>query len=431
MNALQLSRLLMRNTGQSATDFAFSQIQAGLARIYCEPWTWNWSRTSFSFSPAVYESGVSWSWSEGDNFIQADAALTTLTPQYTGRRVKIAEHWYRCVDVAFTDNTRIYLDAALEEDGTGEDTDIQLVRDEFCVHTTKIRNVATNRYPKIQRISPDFWPRKFHHFPVEGAFPSYPVFSYMDTQEGIINPPVYEPTVTASGTGTTFEVGKYRYAYSRVDLESGHESALGPITEFDSTTTHFPSVVYGNPAGNHAEAGSSYHLRLYRSDKNPTRDDCPMFLLTSRTPATLSAYTDNRVGKAIRALPRYWSGPQTRVIVIPPPDDTFHRVTVEHIKDYGFPLLDIDDIRMGSKREVEQLLRLYFATSRDEAARESQVSQTNMALFNRHLEYLLTKDREAGDQDAGPESYDPLTPGKMPVAEYDWVDLLPSRSPVG
>lgn len=407
-------------------DSAFSLADDGLRRIFSEPWTWNWITTSYTLPPIENET-LPFVWYAGQDYITGPGPISDWDYTMTGRRLKLNERWYRVIDIGVRQADRVYLDTCLDEDGECETDTLYLVRSDVCVRTTKIDLVRSDVVAKIPRLSPQWWNSDFRCTDLEqiseGAYPFY----YMDQLDSIINPPVFEPLVTAGGAGT-FELGKYRYGYTRVDLESGHESAMGPVVEFDATTTDFPEIVYDNPdLPDQAEPGTSYAMRLYRSDRNPKRDECPMYLIQERSPIGTSPFSDEVVGKAIRSRPRYWNGPQTRLDLVPYPDDTTRRLSVHHVHDFGFPLSDTDDVRLGSRSEVRELLKLYMDIENSRSARDAGTSQAGQALFNRHINFLLTRDRQPGNDDAGPENYQRIVPGYQ--EEDDWTRHLRSRDP--
>lgn len=424
---LKVGHFLKKISGtvqSSQKDIVRDLVEDALDRILCEPWTWNWLERSYSLPATVSEASGTWTYVQGNDYITLSVPLTTLNFLHTGRKFQLGTHWYRAVDIALRNTSRIYVDRPIEDTGTSTAAALILYRDELCVRSSRIRNVGTDSKPKLSRLSPGFFKERLGTAGIESYGPSEPAL-YQEDQPYKIPPPAFALEVTASGTAATFALGSYYYFATRYDTESGLESEPGPVTIYEATSTNWPLVVYDNSGTDQVETGTSYTLRVYRSRVNPNRESCPMYLVIERTPApaSLPKTQDRILDEQARAQVRYWHGPQSLIRLLPVPDNKIRRITVDAINSFGFRLEDEDSIDTGRKGEVNELLELYLFTRLKYTVGEGPAARSSAVAFNSQLKYLLGEDARPGQTDPGHENLNPLVPGEDP--SVNWPDNMP------
>lgn len=405
-----------------ADDLFHLWLEEGLTVIREQPWPWNWKQlAALTLKPEV-QTGATYTWTEGDQYVTSSAAVT-LSWKTTGRRVQLGDEWYRTVDFGNKNANRIYVDRPILGSDAAGTTSLSFVRDDLAIPTSRLRTVEINR-AKIPRYSEQFWKSHFRgtYLQRDIATP----YGYMDEPWWKIDPPAYPPEVTAGPALLTFPAGDYVYFYTRVDGESGLESAPGPATTYAAAAGFSPRVKYNNPAALDRGENTSFGLRLYRSPANPTRDRAPMFLLAERSFAVPAApYDDTNVN--VRGLTPYWDGPWSTLRWLPGPDDTRNSVWVECLQDWGNRSYEEQYVELGTDNQVLELLRLFFMGVTQLTGRNTQEFRNAVAHFRSQMAYLVTTARAPGDSDAGPESHIPISSGS-PDADGSWVDDLPWKT---
>lgn len=406
----RLSALVKKNGGR---DNLIIELESALARIMSAAWSWNWKETNITSTGHLVETGATWTYTAGDNFIVSDIPLAVLDYTHTGRVFFVENRKYKTTDIGILDPNKVYVDKIFTTSGELEDSDLPFIREDFALNTSKIRSVSTDQQRKLVRLSPDYFKRRFNLYNYD--FASSEPIGYYDTIERVVPPPVYAPSVTSGSTAGSFALGEYIYFFTRIDLESGEESDPGPATRFVNTSTNLPEVIYGSPDGDVCVSNFSYALKLYRTRVNPTRSNAPVYCINTRSPELpASTFEDSYLDSDLPKLDRFWYSTKTIIKLYPPPSDQIRHITVNHIGDFGFSLEESDTIDLGPRDQVAELIIFYVDGRLNGSMVEGQIK------FNRQLNYLLSIDKEAGQDDYGPENYDPIESGD----HGDWVDRL-------
>lgn len=394
-------------------DLVYQWLEEGVAAVRERAWPWNWTEGHNLTYAEVTQTGATYTWVEGDNFVTS-SAMVTLPYGITGRMVKLGDEWYRTIDVGILNPNRIYVNRAiLGSQSTGGALTFQ--RADFGVRTSKLRNVDINGL-KLPRVSPAYWSSHFGMLTWAQQGPSRPRL-YTEVDSRRLQAPAYSPVVVDSGNPSTFTLGTYQYFYVRFDAENGLESPPGPPVTFKNTTGNTHDIAYGN-ATDEAES-LSYGLRLYRSAVNPRLERGPMYRVQSRSPALAGApFEDTFV--AVNELPRFWDGPFSMLMFFPFPEARYS-VRVEHVNNWNYRVADDDQIELGNDNQVLELLRLYLTGCVGLGNRQPDEHKKALIAFRSQLNYLLTVSRDAGNDDQGPENYVNDVPGDV---NDDWVDLL-------
>ena len=423
IKVLNLIEQLTASLGNSAAvDLFYYWLEEQYRFVRERPWVWNWTDTSRLTEAGKAETTTpttTFTWTEGDDFILVSPALS-LDYTLTGRKVMLGDEWYRVVDYGLTNSLRIYMDRAIRgSQATG--TALTFYRDDFGVHTCKIRKVDID-LRKAPRASLAFLDRLFSDNRARSAGnPGY----YTDDDSFEIPAPLYAPTL-ANGAVGTLANGRYEYFYTRYDTESRMESAPGPVASLEHTGGLGITAAYGNPAGDKSDY-TTYQLRLWRSMVNPSRERPPMFLNQSRSPVVPGAtYNDVVSDATIRGRERYYDGARTVIRLWPIPDSTRRSVVVKHVRTWGGRPFDDEYLDLGRNNEILELLRIFLKGVVDLKSGDAASHRAASAVFRSQLAYLLTLSREAAEGDEGPETYYPPIAGNNgPSLSGDWVDFLP------
>lgn len=407
-----LVRYATTSIGAAASqDMVYLWLEELVATLLEQPWPWNWKQWKGQVLPSVAEvTTTTFTWVAGNTFVTSNVALSALTYTRTGRKVLISDEWYMAVDVGFTSTTRIYLDRPLVTTVT-TGTALTFYRDEYALPTSRIRDVQTTESLKLIRYSEDWETGQYLGFRTEKLQPSSPPSGYIDRNGLTITPPRYPPKVVV-GVGAGPNIGTYNYFYTRYDAESGLESQPGPVLKWTQASAVPLTVTYDNPTVADRSEDTSYPLRLYRSRINPPRDRVPMFRLAERSPfAQAPAYVDSLVDNnllTVRHLP-YWDGPWAVVQLLPVPD-TRESMWAWHLKNWTGRLDDLEYLPFGQDNMMADQLRLYLGGALMRMASNPKEHRDAIIAFKAQLAYLVTRSRPAGDDDVGPENYNPITP---------------------
>lgn len=407
-----------------ADDLLYMWIEEAVGVVREQPWPWNWSHTAdITFDPV--EPNVLWTWDTGNSYIVAPAPFTSsISHFYTGRRTNLGDEWYTIVDIGLSNPSRIYVDRPIASE---ELTGIKrtFYRRDRAVDSSKILNVSVDN-TKLMRYDPHFFYRRFMKPSPDQVDPSTPAI-YKDHQDKRIAPPAYPPVVSDSAAGTGFVTGRYVYFFTRYDAESKLESPPGPKWEGVISHVTLPRVIYGNPASVNDSENTTYGLRLYRSEVDPTRKRTPMFRLLERSPfaSVAGAYDDDNKSSGLlyNKTPLY-EGQQTVIDLVPPPSDTRLSFVIHHLDNWAFRAHDRDRISMGLDNQVIELLRIFLLGVVKLAAKNPGEYRTGVIQFRQQMTYLSNKARKAADGDASNENYfDDRTSVTNPSGS--WVDKLP------
>ena len=399
-------------------DLFYMWLEEAVSVIRERPWNWNWSTKDLLTLAPVIETGRTFSWAQGDKFIICSAPMVVVTATHTGRKVKLGDEFYRIIDVGLTNTSRIYVDRPIK--GTGANQTLSFVRDEIALPTTSIRTVEIDS-GKIPRFGEEYKTMNFNWRYLFQMDTGTPV-AYMDSDSTKIPEPAFPPKVSGVTANAWETNGKdVYYFFTRMDVESGLESAPGPILKYTSTGFE-PTIIYDNPAGNFSES-TSYQMVLYRSELAPTRKRFPAFSVYTRT-ATAQILTDTKKG-TLYGQPRYYEGQWSVIRLLFPPDSTVRTVHIEHLDNWNYRILERENINVGNDGQVIELTRIYLTGLINLSNRSTPEYHKALMIFRSQMAYLVTKARDSGFDDKGPANHHHDVPG----FEYgDWVDGLGWKS---
>ena len=222
--------------------------------------------------------------------------------------------------------------------------------------------------------------------------------------------------------------GEYTYFFTRVDFESGLESAPGPSTTIDVTFGFAMDVTYGNPITPNDAENSTYFLRLYRSERNSRPGRPPMFLLDTRSPFAIVAGTfrdgNDGIDGLLYGFPQLYEGPQTMVNLIPPPDCDITTFKVTHYENWGYRTHDRLRIKMGEDNQVIELVKFYVLGSVQLAGKSAKDHKDWVFSFRRQLQYLTAESRKPGTADTGDADVY-INYNDADKKSGDWIDKCP------
>ena len=411
---------------QSQLDLLYMWIEEAVSIIREQPWPWNWEDyKGITFAPVVIETGVlTFTHTIGDTYATASGAIPASYMEYTGRTVKLGDEYYKTVDIGHANPLRLYVDRPI----VGAETDgveLTLYRTNIAVNASRVKNVSCGNRAKLLRYDPDYFKRRFLTTRQDQLDPATPI-AYADHQDRRIDAPLYAPICSDNGGGGV-SVGIYHYFYTRVDYESGLESPPGPVLEYNNDHGNDVDVIYGNPSGDYSEGGSSHYLRLYRSEKNPTRNRVPVFRLQTRAPDTPVATFKDAIDGTMRAMTPMYEGVQTVVELLPPPDSDRLAFIITHLDNWGRRAYDEDRIAMGLDNQIIELLRIYLLGLTKLAGKNPAEYRQASAQFRSQMSYLANQARKAASNDLSPENYF-NDAAQFDVASAGWVDQLPWSS---
>jgi len=413
-----------------ADDLLYMWVEEAVGVVREQPWPWNWTETA-DITYAPYTPDYTWTWNIGDTFITANAAFGSgISYEYTGRRVKLGDEWYTIVDIGLTQNDRIYVDRPIVSEALNADPQtVIFYRRDRTVSSSRIINVAVNvdSYPKIMRYDPHYFYRRYSNTSPDQLDPSTPQ-AYKDHMDRRIDPPAYPPVVSDSGGGLNFTEGRYVYFYTRYDLESKLESPPGPPVEVvvDYGGNH-PSVIYGNSVSVNDSENTTYGLRLYRSEVDPSRKRPPMFRLLERSPfaAVAGAFVDGNTDGTLYNKPALYEGPQTTIALFPPPSTERLSFIISHLDNWARRAHDRDRVSMGTDNQIIELLRIFLLGVVKLAGKNPNEYRSSVVQFRQQMHYLATEARKAGENDVGGFERYHDDRAMVTTTRGDWVDHLP------
>lgn len=418
MRASELVDFFTSSLGASGQeDNFYFWIEEALNVIREQRWPWNWRKQGFLTKTGSNQALALYSWTEGDEFVVCNAAVSTPTTM-TGRRVLLGDEWYTCEDFGLRTLNRIYVDRPIL--GSATDQQLKFYRSDLALKTTAIRDVKVNAR-KLPRYSKQYFTSDYFGTTLEIDV-STPM-GYVDNDARRLDPPAYAPVCVDSAVVLpAFPAGDYYYFYTRYDAESGLESPPGPVTRFTSAGGKKVEVKYGNPFVPDQGERTSYGLRLYRSTVDPTRSRAPMFLIDERTAAVPGTpFRDTHL--TVRGLPPLWEGNFVTLEFIPPPDDTRLSVVVEMLDTWGFRLWEEEQVALGADNQVIELLRIFLAGVLSMSSRNPAEYRQAVIHFRSQMAWLASESRASGETDYGPENRIKDYPGEN--TNSDWVDALP------
>jgi hypothetical protein len=354
-------------------------------------WSWNRARTyKRIYAPVVSEE--TWTGTAGLPAISS-TTVAPFTVAHTGRTVKIGERRYKVIGVGRPANTLI-LDAPLPTNVEVEG--LTLDRDECVIQTNSITSVDLT-------IGSDK-PYKAQHFSqrreLAASGPAYErvnktskYIDYIPLRE-TLTPPLKAPVVTNSGAGTQAR-GVYYYAYTKVDVESGLESPLGPVTKYVNTTGFAPEVTYG--ASDELEA-TTYSMRLWRSDVQSSPVTSPqMYMISLRAWSVPTSTFVDVAPSVLHEYERMWVGPMVTIKMVPPPSGA-GLIDVIHNASFHRRIDDQIVIPVGDKGIVVELCKLY-ARYQHALSTGDVNAHKNMIEFNSQVKWYQGKDQANPHED--------------------------------
>lgn len=409
--------LLRASVGDnSADDLVLHWLEDCLTFIRDKPWPWNWTRSKvYTVAPRTQDGCT---WNKGDSYITVSTGVT-VGKDTAGMVVEIDDIRYRVRGAGYPVGTRITLDAPLTTANPTVGKSLVFYQDSFCVKTTNIGNVDIAGDRKLVKVNKDIGALHRHGHLYERTSPATPT-RYFATDSVEIEPPLYPPAVVAAGAGT-MAAGKYIYFYTRYDSIRGIESKPGPYFEWDNSTGVPGVVTYGNPSGDQSES-TSYKLRLYRSEVNPTSIRCPMYLIETRDGSTpASSFVDNNTSP-MYGNERYWCGPYALVEPYPIPDEEY-LFDVYHLDSWYYRPNLRDRINVGRNISFVEAITMYIQSGVSLSARDPKTRRAAIISFRQQVMYLLQKETDVAASDIAEHEHMSL----HPVTDHndgDWVDRL-------
>ena len=423
MRASVLIDQIMSDIGVTARDNVRQWIAEALTVIGELSFPWNQTDTNVLTLASVQFLGTggtdTFSWDEGNSYIECTSPVTAFQDSRTGRRVMLGDEVYKIIDIGLTDPNRIYVDRPIR--GSATEQTPTFTRDEYAYRTAAIQSVNLDRF-KVPQVTDHTLVKKYW---INNHLSTGTSYLYSVDDNAKLPAPEYPPIVTGN-TGTAFQDGKYYYFFTRYDEESGLESDPGPVLEYNASGVNFPIVKYDNPAGNVSE-NTTYKLRLYRSQRNPKDRNCPMFLIDTRTSRTDVSITDENATYPMRNKTQYDWSKQTVIRMYPPPDTTRRSLVVRHNAGYGKRLWDDENINLGTDNAVIEQIRLHCKMCATIQSSDVASMQAAIAILRRQIQYLVTKTRSAGESDMNNDNYNRFRPGfQDEVGNGDWVRYMPN-----
>lgn len=404
----QLTALLQTSVGAaSSRDQILFYLGIGLEELFRHDWPWTLREEQQFVLPTVTETQT-FTWVAGDDYITAAGAMVNVNWTHTGRYVRLGSTWYRVMDVSHRSSLRIYLNKRLLESQT-DPTLLTFYRADMVVRSNQVVSVSTDQQPLTrwakESIRRNSWAGGLPDQLAAGS-PDY----WSDDQNHFLVKPAYPPTSPGTVAGA-LPAGIYHYFYTRYDYETGYESEPGPTLVLNHPGGSLPQIRYGNTLDRAEDNQGSWGLRLYRSDVNPRSSYVPMMLIQSREPGVpVTTFADDRVSP-LYSYVEYWRGKQSVITLWPIPDGS-RQITVNRHEAWGWVPRDMHVLDLGEGQVLMGLLTQYIASRMSMAKRDPAGEQAAMALFNRQLNYELTRTRDPGgpamDVDTTPAYY----PGK-------------------
>lgn len=379
----------------TGTDLFWFALGEALSAIHDRDWPWGHDNVS-SVTVAPIVPDVTFSGTARDQYLHSSGDHG-LTYANMGRKFLWDGELYRIVDhnIGTYDLT---LDRPLH--ATLSDQTLSFVRDEICINTSLVHGVwvAGQRAEKLLQsdlnsavtfLGTPFYGwsegEPYRYIPRDGMVLVGP--------QGQPQTPQFPPACTAGAAQANFPGGVYRYFFTRVDMESGLESEPGPMLEYTHTAGYKIVVTYDH--GSFDVGG--YGLRLYRSEVNPTRDNCAMFLISVGSATAFSATDSNH---SVKGLYRYMDAPHTVIQLVPPPDSEARSVVIERSRPFNSRPHAEDYIELGTEDAVHELLRMFLAGISKLRNHDTQAVRTQIISFRSQLDYISQRIRgsERGDE---------------------------------
>lgn len=408
-NVGSLVRNMTTSAGASASeDLVYFWIETALSKMLSLQWSWN-EATERIFIDAAIEETSTFTWTAGNKYIVASAGLSDITWEHTGRSVKIGRHWYRVLDVGFSSPTRIYLDGPLLTTETGGQT-LTFYRNTFAVKSNKILQVEHSQNGRLKRFNQK---KRIDRLNSSLEFSSGEPCYFQDDINFNIPTPKRPPVLdgTATSLSPRLQQGRYFYYYVHYDPETGQESAPGPTLEYDADGANNPVIKYGSLADT-ADTGSSFPLRLYRSDVDPRRSHCPMHRMVDRGPSAPGTPFEDNGQSPLYNNERYWNGMWVNFEIFPPDKGGNDFISVIMIENFGYTPKATDSIDLGQGSALYELLIKYIQ-SRLAVQRKDTAGGTSAEIaFDKKLAFLYQKHSELSAEETDIEAHPEYYPGK-------------------
>lgn len=404
----QLMALLQTSVGAaSSKDMIRFYIGVGLEELFRHPWSWTKREQQFFIEGPVTETQL-FTWVAGDDFITAAGAMTDVNWTHTGRVVYLDNVAYRVQDVSHRSALRIYLDKRLLRTNTTP-TQLTFYRADICVRSNQIVSLATHEQGLVHLSKEAMKSRRFGWSIPDQAASGVPE-CWSDDQNYFIPKPAYPPVSLAKSPGV-LPAGRYHYFYTRYDYETGYESEPGPTLILNHDGVDAPRIQYKDGADRAENNMGSWGMKLYASDLNPDSTYIPMMEVQSREPGTpVTTFVD--VGtRPLYSYVEYWRGKQTVLSLWPIPQEA-QQVTVSRHEAHGWVPREHHVLSLGDGQTLLGLLTQYVSARMSMSKRDPAAEQQAMVLFNRQLNYEITRERMASTPAESRERSRDFVPGQ-------------------
>lgn len=381
-----VQKLIAETNARGAIDLAYEWLTEALRMVRGFAWTWNLDRRRLLTLIDLSETGITFTWVEGDDYITSSAPVLLGTGM-TGRYVQLGDHYYRVVDYGIKNASRVYVDTLIK--GSATDQTLTFSRFKYIFRTNKVLSVFVDKTRMVHRSNRE----NDNEFSQYG----YSQYTYIDNNSPVRpSRPKYPPTyATAAGT---LPQGTYYYFWTRFCEETGIESLPGPKIEVKHPGGLAAVINYASTFG--ASDDTSYKMRLYRSQVNPTTKNCPFFVVGEKAASSTSTITDNAV---TLYSDQYWWGEYCELDIGRGYTSERKVLEVYLCNSYGWRVLQTDEIYLGDNAEILEMVRHYIVCAVAMAKSSNADMQQNTIHMNRQLAYLFSKDRSPASDDISSE----------------------------
>jgi hypothetical protein len=447
---IDLINQFMEDHGQSSgKDRVMLWLEDVYQKIRRLPWSWNFTTTETQTGGILYTTPVitsvitydsagavvladteTFTWTQGNDYIEStQSTVVCVNEAHTGRYVYISEEWYECVRIApVGDTDNIYLDKKIVAASqavdpiTGLAKQMSFYRRDLAFKTNGIKSLHIDDQ-KIENLTDE----QIYRFK-RGLDPRWyygdagtPLAYHMDEKQ--VQEPQFAPAITVtsttSGSATT---GVHQCFWTFVDIETGQESAPGPVTEFTVTAGELIDIDY-MVGGAHSADESTYRRRLYLTKAIDRYTRNPAFLLGTKLSASTFAVAYSLTDSTLAGNDSYYDGNWTRTVLYPAPD-TYLRALSLHIDTWsGLPGED-ETIKLGRQREFIELFHLYFLMKQSIQNKDPQQFRGMQGAFREQMNFLLGQDGDDRRLDPSSWEYRFFRPDTASILDSEFVASL-------
>ena len=429
---IDLINQFMEDHGQSSgKDRVMLWLEDVYQKIRRLPWSWNFTTTEtqtgggYITTPVItsVDATETFAWVQGQDSIESTSStVSAVSSVHTGRYVYIGEEWYRCVRIAPTGNTnRIYLDKKVVAASSAGNT-ASFYRRDLAFQTNGIKSLHVDEQKmsnltdeQIYRFKRGLDPRWYY------GDSGTPLAYHIDEYQ-ILAPqfaPFIEVTATSGGSATA---GVHQCFWTFVDIETGQESAPGPVTEFKVTAGEVINISYKELLGaSDSETTRSRRLYLTRSIETYTRNAA--YLLDTKAASITTATTYSITDPDLLGNDKYYDGNWTRTVFYPAPDE-YLRALALHIDTWPGMPAEEEVIKLGRQREFIELFHLYFLMKQSIQNKDPQQFRGMQGAFREQMNFLLAQDGDDRRLDPSSWEYKFFRPDSASTIDGEFVASL-------